>query len=707
VLKPAPWWTPGRAWSFVGVFAGGTLAALAWLGLLRRKVRQQTAVIRQQLAREARLQEDNRAIVAQASDAIFTLNGEGRFTSLNPAGQQLIGFSETAAQRLKFRELVEFDDSTGCIWDDLCHARAESVTVQARLNPGTGGSVWIEVSARRLREQGQENGMLAVARDITARKQIEEELTRARDVAEAATRSKSAFLANMSHEIRTPMNGVIGMTNLLLTTSLTDEQRDFAVTVNQSADALLTVLNDILDFSKIEAGRLDIDISDFDLRDVLDGVIELLASKAHDKGLELTGLIPHDVPCKLRGDPGRIRQVLINLIGNAIKFTERGDVSMILSVLDETPGEVTLRIEVMDTGIGMTEEVRQKLFQPFTQADGSTTRRYGGTGLGLAISRQLVTLMGGTLDVRSTLGEGSVFSMVLKFERQGTAAEPPLVELTILRDKRILVVDDNATNRRIVLHYIRALGASVTAVNGGAEALVALRDAARTDAPYELAVIDYQMPNMDGVMLAEAIRNDPSISGIRMLMLTSLDRRFRADELATIGLTQALMKPVRQGELASAMKKALGADIATKPRSPLTVAEQPASNGLRILIVEDNTVNLRVICAQLKKLGHTFNSAANGQEALEALQTSAYDLVLMDCQMPVMDGYEATRAIRAGQNQPSIMIVAMTANAMEGDRELCLQAGMNDYVSKPVRVQELRTVLERVATLTGKVVSGA
>ncbi|MEO7597951.1 MAG: response regulator [Opitutus sp.] len=698
LLTAAPWWTPDRAWSVVALLGGGVLAALTWLGLLRRKVNQQTSVIREQVGREARLQEDHRAIIAQASDAIFTLNEAGRFTSLNPAGEQLIRCTESAARGIVFKSLVQFDDSTGCIWEDLCQGRQQSVTVQVQLRPGNMSPVWIEVSARRLNAQGQQNGILGVARDITARKQIEEELTRARDAAEAATRSKSAFLANMSHEIRTPMNGVIGMTNLLLTTTLTDEQRDFAVTVNQSADSLLTVLNDILDFSKIEAGRLDIDETDFDLREVLDGAIELLASKAHEKGLELTGLIPHDLPCKLRGDPGRLRQVLLNLLGNAVKFTDRGDVSMALLLLGESSDEVTLRIEVLDTGIGMTGEVRQKLFQPFTQADGSTTRRFGGTGLGLAISRQLVTLMGGTLDVRSSPGEGSVFSLVITFKRQPAGAEPPLAEIAVLRDTRVLVVDDNATNRRIVLHYIRAHGANATAVASGAEALAALREAAGTDSPYELVVVDYQMPEMDGVMLAEAIRADAEINSVRMVMLTSLDRRFRPEELVALGLTQALMKPVRQGELARAMMKALSPDAATVAIAPVTKLEPTVGNGLRILIAEDNAVNLRVVSAQLQKLGHTFDTASNGEEALAALAKETYDVVLMDCQMPVLDGYEATRAIRSGTVQRNIYIVAMTANAMEGDRENCLAWGMNDYVSKPVRVQELVTVLERINT---------
>jgi CheY-like chemotaxis protein len=286
--------------------------------------------------------------------------------------------------------------------------------------------------------------------------------------------------------------------------------------------------------------------------------------------------------------------------------------------------------------------------------------------------------------------------MVLTFKRQPAGAEPPAPEITVLRNKNVLVVDDNATNRRIVLHYIRALGATATAVSSGAEALDALRKAAVTDSPYELAVIDYQMPEMDGVMLAEAIRADAEILNVRMVMLTSLDRRFRPDELMTLGLTQALMKPVRQGELASAMMKALSPDIVTAAAAPVTLLERNAGAGLRILIAEDNTVNLRVVCAQLKKLGHTFDCAGNGEEALAALRKSTYDLVLMDCQMPVLDGYETTRTIRAGSVQPNIVIVAMTANAMEGDREQCLAAGMNDYVSKPVRVQELRKVLERI-----------
>ena len=696
VLTPAPWWTPGRALVAIGLLGGSGLAGGTWLALLRRKVRVQTALIRRQVAREARLEEDQRAIVAQASDAIFTLNNAGRFTSLNPAGEKLLGVSDNEARDLCFQERLEFDDSTGCLWDELSSGRQDNVTVQARLRQTGGNTVWIEVGARRLREQGQENGVLGVARDITARKQIEQELTRARDTAEAATRSKSAFLANMSHEIRTPMNGVIGMTNLLLTTTLSDEQRDFAVTVNQSAEALLTVLNDILDFSKIEAGRLDVEVTDFDLREVLDGSIELLASRAHDKGLELTALIPHDLPCQLRGDPGRLRQVLLNLLGNAVKFTDRGDVSLALALLAETPTDVTLRIEILDTGIGMTEEVQLKLFQPFTQADGSTTRRFGGTGLGLAISRQLVSLMGGTLEMRSRPGEGSVFSLILKFDRQAPGAEAPAFMVPLLQDKRVLVVDDNATNRRIVLHYVRAQGLTVTAVSSGPEALTVLREAARNGSPFHLAVVDYQMPEMDGVMLAQTIHEDPALRGVRMVMLTSLDRRFRTDELAALGLSQALMKPVRQGELANAMINALGPEAVPKVVPPTATVEVVPVKGVRILVAEDNEVNLRVVSAQLKRLGYSFVSASNGQAAVDALRQETFDLILMDCQMPVLDGYEATRTIRAGGVQANILIVAMTANAMEGDREACLEAGMNDYISKPIRLPDLRKVIERM-----------
>jgi two-component system, sensor histidine kinase and response regulator len=548
----------------------------------------------------------------------------------------------------------------------------------------------------------------ASAEELRAKNQ---RLDRALQEAQAATQTKTAFLATISHELRTPMNGVIGMTSLLMDTALAPEQRSYADTIRQCGEALLQLINDVLECSKIEAGKLELESIDFNLRTTVEDVLKQFAERAESKGLELTGLIHAAVPTGLRGDPGRLRQVLTNLVGNAIKFTDRGDVTLQVYLEEDAENDALLRFDISDSGIGIDPETQEKLFKPFVQADSTMTRRYGGTGLGLSISKQLVELMGGQIGVKSLPHRGSTFWCTARFIKQASSVSA-ILPMADLQGRRVLIVDDNESNRLILHHLVSGWGMQDVQAEDAASAVGQIENASRRGTPFDCAILDVVMPGKDGLQLAAELQRLPCAATLRVIVMTSLLQRGHAERARKVGAKGYLTKPVRHDELRDCLRTVLGMELAPvdtesagDPAVPRLVTRHTLAEHVerrRILVVEDNSVNQKLAVRMLEKLGYRPDLVENGQEALAALEVGVYDAVLMDCQMPVMDGFEATAAIRrneaAGKRYVSIghlPVIAVTANAMQGDRERCLAAGMDAYLAKPIKLEDVRTTLSR------------
>lgn len=650
-----------------------------------------------------------KTIINNVPDMIFVKDRAGRFVTVNKALLENLG-SDSLENVVGMTDYDFSPPEMACnyVADDQIVMRNGKALIDQEENSldADGNNVWLlTTKVPLLDENNHVTGLVGIGRNITKRKLAEDELLSAKEDADLANRAKSDFLANMSHEIRTPMNAIIGMTELLLDADITDSQRDYLQMVQESGDSLLAIINDILDFSKIEAGKLELDNTAFDLRESLGNTMRSLAYRAHSKNLELAFRVHANVPASLVGDVGRIRQVLVNLAGNAIKFTDEGEVVVEVDCESILNNSVILNFSVRDTGIGISEEKCETIFKEFEQADASTTRRYGGTGLGLAISSRLVEIMGGRLAVHSKVGQGSTFHFSVTLEIDSDEVSSLAIPV-VVGGTRVLIVDDNATNRLILEEMVTNWGMMPTDVSNAQDAIDLLQEAHANGKPFGIVLSDVNMPEIDGFMLAEKIRKDKTIAQTPILMLTSGGRMGDREKREELGIAANLMKPVKQSELFNSIVRVLGVN---SDESSANRKEKPAistSAPLKILLAEDSVVNQKLAIGLLEKHGHKVHVANNGVEAITAVQKDDYDLVLMDVQMPELDGIEATRQIRELEKETGqhIKIVAMTAHAMKGDRERCIDAGMDEYISKPIRANLL---FEKLAAMTDTEDDGA